>query len=71
MATVGMNFRYAFSSIIAEFISSDHLNRNVLKIEKDTLADIHCRFWQVYIADSVGIIQYSERGKRKTWQKVE
>lgn len=55
---------------IAKFNNGTKNYSNVLKLENDT-SDKKCRIWQVYVADSIGIIQFSDRISMKTWKLVE
>ncbi len=55
---------------LAKFNNGIRNYKNVLKLESD-LTDKKCRIWQVYVADSVGVIQFSDRINMKTWRLVE
>jgi hypothetical protein len=59
----------AKAMILSSFSNGQKVYSNVLKLENDTtLVDQH--IYQIYIAESVGIIQFTDRQNRKTWRLI-
>jgi hypothetical protein len=58
-----------------EFVTPSGLYKNVMKLELDTVPEnsLHLtnpQIWQVYIADSTGFIQFSDRINKHTWTLI-
>lgn len=56
--------------IIPEFDNGMHQYSKVVKLENDT-TDNRCHVWQIWVADSIGLIQFSDRLENKTWKLVQ
>jgi len=61
--------------LIAEFQIDNKTYKNVLKIELDTIDDNSLNWrkpsiWRIFIADSIGIIQFNDCTTRKTWRII-
>jgi hypothetical protein len=63
------------SEIISSFLINNKIYQNVAKLELDTINDgsINWRkpdIWKVYIADSIGIIQFEDCKSGKIWKII-
>jgi hypothetical protein len=55
--------------LLSSFNNGYNVYNNVLKLEHDTLIS-QLAIYQVYIAESVGIIQFKDRKNHKTWSLI-
>ena len=64
------------NEIISSFRINSKTYQNVVKLELDTINDGSLNWskpdiWKVYIADSIGIIQFEDLNSRKIWKIIE
>jgi hypothetical protein len=69
------DFYFMDSEIIPSFTVDNSTYENVIQLDKDTIGknDLNMRkpdIWRVYLADSVGIIQFEECNTGKIWKII-